>query len=105
MSDFYHPMRNLRKPMSFDVTSGFVSMSDMFNDVCILVIFLLTFWISSRKWCCWSSYSHKYSYESVTYEIENAPWQYFDYTEERLANKQTLAQNLIQAASESKAHY
>jgi hypothetical protein len=49
MSDFYHPMRNLRKPMNFDVTSGFVSMSDMFNDVCILVIFMLPFWISSRK--------------------------------------------------------
>jgi hypothetical protein len=49
MSDLYHPMRNLRKPMSFDVTRGFVSMSDMFNDVCILVIFMLTFWISSRK--------------------------------------------------------
>jgi hypothetical protein len=26
VSDFYHPMRNLRKPMNFDVTSGFVSM-------------------------------------------------------------------------------
>jgi hypothetical protein len=49
MSDFYHPMRNLCKPMNFDVTSGFVSMSDMFNDVCILVIFMLSFWISSRK--------------------------------------------------------
>jgi hypothetical protein len=49
MSDFYHPMRNLRKRMNFDVTSGFVSMSDMFNDVCILVIFMLPFWISSRK--------------------------------------------------------
>jgi hypothetical protein len=47
MSDFYHPMRNLRKQMNFDVTSGFVSMSDMFNDVCIFVIFLLPFWISS----------------------------------------------------------
>jgi hypothetical protein len=49
MSDFYHPMRNLRKPMNFYVTSGFVSMSDMFNDVCIFVIFMLPFWISSRK--------------------------------------------------------
>jgi hypothetical protein len=49
MSDFYYPMRNLRKPMNFDVTSGFVSMSDMFNDVCILVIFMLPFCISSRK--------------------------------------------------------
>jgi hypothetical protein len=49
MSDFYHPMSNLRKLMNFDVTSGFVSMSDMFNDVCILVIFMLPFWISSRK--------------------------------------------------------
>jgi hypothetical protein len=26
MSDFYHPMRNLRKPMNFDVTSSFVMM-------------------------------------------------------------------------------
>jgi hypothetical protein len=49
MSDFYHPMRNLRKPMNFDVTIGFVRMSDMFNDVCIFVIFMLHFWISSRK--------------------------------------------------------
>jgi hypothetical protein len=49
MSDLYHPMRNLRKPMNFDVTIGFVSMSDMFNDVCIIVIFMLPFWISSRK--------------------------------------------------------
>jgi hypothetical protein len=49
MSDFYHPMRNLRKPMNFDVTGGFVSMSDIFNDVCILVIFMLPFGISSRK--------------------------------------------------------
>jgi hypothetical protein len=49
MSDFYHPMRNLHKPMNFDVTSGFVSMSDIFNDVCILVIFVLPFWISSKK--------------------------------------------------------
>jgi hypothetical protein len=24
MSDFYHPMRNLRKPMNFDVTSGMI---------------------------------------------------------------------------------
>jgi hypothetical protein len=23
MSDFYHPMRNLRRPIDFDVTSGF----------------------------------------------------------------------------------
>jgi hypothetical protein len=30
MSDFYHPMRNLRKPMIFYVTSILVSMSDMF---------------------------------------------------------------------------
>jgi hypothetical protein len=45
MSDFYHPMRNFPKPMSFYVTSGFVSMSDMFNDVCIIVIFMLPFWI------------------------------------------------------------
>jgi hypothetical protein len=45
--DLYHPMRNLRKPMNFDVTSVFVSMSDMFNDVCILVIFMLPFFISS----------------------------------------------------------
>jgi hypothetical protein len=51
MSDFYHPMRNLRKPMNFDVTSGFVSMSDMFNDVHIFVIFMLPFWIASQKWC------------------------------------------------------
>jgi hypothetical protein len=49
MSDLYHPMKNLRKTMNFDVTSGFVSVSDMFNDVCILVIFMLPFWISSRK--------------------------------------------------------
>jgi hypothetical protein len=49
MSDFYHPMRNLRKPMNFDVTSGFVSMSDMFNDVWIFLIFMLPFWISSQK--------------------------------------------------------
>jgi hypothetical protein len=49
MSDFYHTMRNLRKPMNFDVTSGFVSMSDMFNDVCIFVIFMSPFWISSKK--------------------------------------------------------
>jgi hypothetical protein len=48
MSEFYHPMRNLSRLMNFDVTSGFVSMSDMFN-VCILVIFMLPFWISSRK--------------------------------------------------------
>jgi hypothetical protein len=47
MSDFYHPMRNLRKPMNFDITSGFVSMS--VNDVCIFVIFMLPFWISSLK--------------------------------------------------------
>jgi hypothetical protein len=51
VSDFYDPMRNLRKPMNFDVTSGFVRMSDMFNDVCMLVFFMLPFWISSRKWC------------------------------------------------------
>jgi hypothetical protein len=31
---FYHSMRNLRKPTNFDVTSGFVSMSDMFSDAC-----------------------------------------------------------------------
>jgi hypothetical protein len=49
VSDFYHPMRNLHKPINFDVTSGFVRISDMFNDVCILVIFMLPFWISSRK--------------------------------------------------------
>jgi hypothetical protein len=49
MSDFYHPMRNLRKPMNVDVTIIFVSMSDMFNDVCILVIFMLPFWISSKS--------------------------------------------------------
>jgi hypothetical protein len=49
MIDFYHPMRNLRKPMNFDLTSGFVSMADMFNDVCIFVIFMLPFCISSRK--------------------------------------------------------
>jgi ABC-type protease/lipase transport system fused ATPase/permease subunit len=49
MSDFYHPMRNLRKLMNFDVTSCFVSMSDMFTDVYILVIFMLPFWISSLK--------------------------------------------------------
>jgi hypothetical protein len=49
VSDFYHPMRNLRKPMNFDVTSRFVRMSDMFNDACIFVIFMLHFWISSRK--------------------------------------------------------
>jgi hypothetical protein len=49
MSDFYHPMRNLRKPMNFYVTNGFVSMSYMFNDVCIFVIVLLPFCISSRK--------------------------------------------------------
>jgi hypothetical protein len=46
---FYHPMRNFRKPINFDVTSGVVRMSDMFNDVCILVIFMLPFCISSRK--------------------------------------------------------
>jgi hypothetical protein len=49
MSDFYHPMRNLRKPMNFDVTSGFVSMSVMFNDVRIFVVFMFPFWISSKK--------------------------------------------------------
>jgi hypothetical protein len=49
MSDFYHPMRNLCKPMNFYVTSSFVSMSYMFNDVCIFEIFMLLFWISSRK--------------------------------------------------------
>jgi hypothetical protein len=49
MSDFYHPMRNLCKLMNFDVTSGFVSMSEMFNDVYIFVIFMFPFWISSRK--------------------------------------------------------
>jgi hypothetical protein len=49
MSDFYHPMRNVCKPMNVDVTSGFVSMSDMFNDVCIFLIFMLHFWISSKK--------------------------------------------------------
>jgi hypothetical protein len=36
-------MRNLGKLMNFDVTSSFVSMSDMFNDVCILLIFMLPF--------------------------------------------------------------
>jgi hypothetical protein len=51
VSDFYHPMRNLRKPMNFDVTSGLFSMSDMFHDVRFFVIFMLPFWISSRKWC------------------------------------------------------
>jgi hypothetical protein len=35
--------RNFRRPMNFDVTSGFVSMSDMFNDVWIFVIFMLPF--------------------------------------------------------------
>jgi hypothetical protein len=49
VSNFYHPMRNLRKPMNFDVTSGFVSMPDMFNDVCILVIFMFPLWISSKN--------------------------------------------------------
>jgi hypothetical protein len=49
MSDFYHPMRNLRKLMNFDVASGFVSMSDMFNEMWIFVIFMLPFFISSRK--------------------------------------------------------
>jgi hypothetical protein len=49
VSDFYHPMRNLRKPMIFSVTSGCFSMSDMFNDVYIWVIFMLLFWILSRK--------------------------------------------------------
>jgi hypothetical protein len=49
VSDFYHHMRNLRKPMNVDVTSGFGRMLDMFNDVCILVIFMLPLWISSRK--------------------------------------------------------
>jgi hypothetical protein len=34
-------MRNLRKPMKFDVTSGFVSLSDMFNDVWILLSLFL----------------------------------------------------------------
>jgi hypothetical protein len=29
MSDFYHPMRNLCKPMIFYVTSSFVTMSDI----------------------------------------------------------------------------
>jgi hypothetical protein len=42
-------MRNLRKLMNFDVTSGFVSMSDMFSDVCIFVTFMLPFFISSSK--------------------------------------------------------
>jgi hypothetical protein len=42
-------MMNLRKPMNFDVTSGFVSMSDIFNDVWIFVIFMLPFWISSKN--------------------------------------------------------
>jgi hypothetical protein len=51
MSDFYHPMRSLNKLVNFDVTSGFLNMSDMFNDVCIFLIFMLPFWISSRKWC------------------------------------------------------
>jgi hypothetical protein len=37
--------------MNFDVTSVFVRMSDMSNDVFILVIFMLPFWISSRKLC------------------------------------------------------
>jgi hypothetical protein len=49
MSDFYHPIRNLRKPIIFYVTSGFVNMSDMFSDVCIFVTFMLPFCISSRK--------------------------------------------------------
>jgi hypothetical protein len=44
-------MRNLRRPINFDVTSGFVSMSDMFSDVCIFVTFMLPFCISSRKLC------------------------------------------------------
>jgi hypothetical protein len=35
--------------MNFDVTSGFVSMSDIFNDVCIFVIFMLPFCISYQK--------------------------------------------------------
>jgi hypothetical protein len=35
--------------MNFDVTSGFVSMSDMFSDVWIFVIFMFPFCISSQK--------------------------------------------------------
>jgi hypothetical protein len=31
--------------MNFDVTSGFVSMLDIFSDVCIFVIFMLPFCI------------------------------------------------------------
>jgi hypothetical protein len=36
-------MSNLRKPMNFDVTSGFVSMSDMFNDVWIFAYLYVAF--------------------------------------------------------------
>jgi hypothetical protein len=51
LMSFYHPIRNLRRPINFDVTSGFVSISDMFNDVCIFVNFMCLFCISSKKWC------------------------------------------------------
>jgi hypothetical protein len=43
----YRPIRNLRNPINVDVISGFVSMSDMFNGVCILVILMFPFCISS----------------------------------------------------------
>jgi hypothetical protein len=42
--------------MNFDVTSGFVSMSDMFSDVCIFVIFMLPFCISLENDAIWWRY-------------------------------------------------
>jgi hypothetical protein len=41
MSDVHHPMRNLISPINGDATSGFVSMSDMFSDVCMFVTLML----------------------------------------------------------------
>jgi hypothetical protein len=40
---FHQPMRNFRRPIKFDVVSGFVSMSYIFSDVWIFVIFMLPF--------------------------------------------------------------
>jgi hypothetical protein len=48
LMSFYHPIRNLRNPINFDVTSGFLSMSDMFNDARIFVILIFPFWF----WAC-----------------------------------------------------
>jgi hypothetical protein len=47
LMSFYHPMRNLRNPINVYVTNGFVSMSDMFKDVCIFVTLMFPFCISS----------------------------------------------------------